>query len=178
MPKRRGVFIDRDGVLVRSNRAGGKPIAVTRLDEFRLLPGVEAAFAELRAAGFATIIVTNQPDIAKGLIPMTIIEAMHARLAARLKPDAIELCPHAQTAGCDCRKPRPGMLLRAAARLSVDLALSVMIGDRASDIEAGQAAGSRCIFIDRHYGEAKPRGAFKTAKHFPAAVAMILRPPD
>jgi D-glycero-D-manno-heptose 1,7-bisphosphate phosphatase len=120
------------------------------------------------------VIVTNQPDVAKGLIAPETLSAMHARLALRLDPDAIEVCPHDQAAGCDCRKPKPGMLLRAAARLRIDLSRSFMIGDRMSDIEAGQTAGCRCIFVDRGYREGKPPPPFRIVKHFPAAVDMIL----
>ena len=159
---------------MRSPVVDGKAYAVRRLEDFRLLPGVEAAFARLRAHGLKTIVVTNQPDVAKGLIAPEILDSMHRRLAERLRPDAIETCTHDQAAGCDCRKPKPGMLLRAAARLGVAPERSFMIGDRIGDIAAGHAAGCRCIFVDRGYREGKPPPPFRIVKHFPAAVDMIL----
>lgn len=169
-----GVFVDRDGVLVRSAVVDGKAMAVRRLADFRLLPGAAAGFEKLRSRGFKTVIVTNQPDVGKGLISGETLASMHARLRERLAPDAIEVCPHVQSAGCDCRKPKPGMLLAAASRLKIDLGRSFMIGDRVSDVEAGLAAGCRCIFIDRNYREGRPKGPCQIVKHFPAAVDIIL----
>jgi D-glycero-D-manno-heptose 1,7-bisphosphate phosphatase len=172
----KAVFIDRDGVLVRSNVVGGKPIAVRSMRDFKLLPGVIQAFSQLKAAKLKTAIVTNQPDLAKGLITPDTMAAMTERLNQRLAPDLILVCPHAQTAACDCRKPKPGLLLQGADRLGIELSRAVMIGDRASDMAAGRSAGCECVFIDRHYGESGPdAGTYRaSAAHFPAAVRLIL----
>jgi len=172
----RAVFIDRDGVLIRSPVRGGKPFAIRSLDEIRFLPGVATAFGRLKAAGLKTVIVTNQPDIAYGLVSPGTVDGIHRRLAARLAPDRIEMCPHGRDQGCDCRKPAPGMLLRAAELLDIDLGRSFMIGDRRSDIEAGRAVGCSCIFIKRRYAEPGPDAAdlIGTVGHFPAAVRLIL----
>jgi D-glycero-D-manno-heptose 1,7-bisphosphate phosphatase len=170
------VFIDRDGVLVRSRVIAGKPVAVRSMRDFRLLPGVIEAFSELKSAKLKTVIVTNQPDLAKGLITKETMAAMIERLNQRLAPDLILVCPHAQTEGCACRKPKPGLLLQGADRLGIELSRAIMIGDRASDMAAGRAVCCQCVFIDRHYAEPGPEaGTYRaSAAHFPAAVQLIL----
>ena len=170
------VFIDRDGVLVRSHVIAGKPVAVRSMRDFKLLPGVIKAFSQLKSANLKTVIVTNQPDLAKGLITPDTMAAMTERLNQRLAPDLVLVCPHAQTAGCDCRKPKPGLLLQGADQLGIELSRAIMIGDRASDMAAGRAAGCECVFIDRHYGEPGPEtGTYRaSAADFPAAVRLIL----
>src|SRR4051812_28977346 len=107
------VFLDRDGVVNRNIMRDGKPCAPRTLAQFRLLPGVKAATRALKDAGYPIVIVTNQPDIGNHFIAPEVVEAMHERLRAALAPAAIEICPHSQGAGCDCRKPKPGMLIRA-----------------------------------------------------------------
>jgi D-glycero-D-manno-heptose 1,7-bisphosphate phosphatase len=168
------VFLDRDGVVNRSEVRDGKPYAPRRLADFRLLPGVQTAVAALKKAGFLVIIVTNQPDIGNGLVAAETVEAMHDKLRQKIAPDAIEMCPHQQDEGCRCRKPKSGMIKTAARRLAIDLAASFMVGDRPSDILAGRAAGCYTIFVDRHYGEALNVSPDDTVKHFPAAVDVIL----
>ncbi len=151
MVGRRAVFLDRDGVLVVPEFRDGRSFAVRKLEDFRIYDGAADAVRALDTAGWAVVVATNQPDIANGLVAESIVEAMHDALRRAMPLAAIETCPHAQDAGCDCRKPRPGMLTRAAARLGLDLCASVMVGDRASDIEAGVAAGCRTVFVDRGY---------------------------
>jgi D-glycero-D-manno-heptose 1,7-bisphosphate phosphatase len=150
-PARPAVFLDRDGVLNRSLLRDGRPVAPRSLRDFRLLPGVGRAVASLREAGYLIVVVTNQPDIGNGLVDWPTVTAMHERLRDRLRPDALEVCPHRQDEQCSCRKPSPGMLLEAARRLTIDLQRSYMVGDRWSDIEAGRAAGCYTILINRHY---------------------------
>lgn len=151
MVGRRAVFLDRDGVLVEPEFRDGRSYAVRRLEDFRIYDGAADAVRALDAAGWSVVVATNQPDIANGLVAPSTVEAMHERLRQAMPLAAVETCPHAQDAGCDCRKPRPGMLTRAAARLGLDLSASFMVGDRASDIEAGAAAGCRTVFVDRGY---------------------------
>jgi D-glycero-D-manno-heptose 1,7-bisphosphate phosphatase len=170
----RAVFLDRDGVLVRSPIISGKAYAVRRLEQFRLLPGVRRAVAALRRAGYRVVVVTNQPDIGNGLVDAAVVEAMHERLHRALEPDSIEMCPHRQDECCSCRKPEPGMLRTAARRLGIDLAASVMVGDRWSDIVAGHRAGCYTIFIDRGYREPLQVAPGSIVRHLPAAVDVIL----
>src|SRR3989304_10576378 len=101
----RAVFLDRDGVINRTEVRGGRPYAPRRLEDFRLLRGVAGAVAALREAGFRIFVVTNQPDIASGLVDPAVVEAMHAQLRARLPIDAIEMCAHGQDAGGAARNP-------------------------------------------------------------------------
>ena len=171
---RAAVFLDRDGVLNRTEVREGKPYAPLRLRDFRLLPGTLAAVRALREAGYLLVVVTNQPDIGHGRVAPTVVEAMHARLHHRLSPDAIEVCPHRQDEGCACRKPRPGLLRSAAERLDIDLSKSFMVGDRGLDILAGRTAGCYTIFVDRGYREPRPVEADAIVRSFPAAARRII----
>jgi D-glycero-D-manno-heptose 1,7-bisphosphate phosphatase len=172
--RRKAVFIDRDGVIVRSPVRDGKPVAATRWEHIEILPGVEDALEALRAAGFLNIVVTNQPDIATGKQSVKSLAAIHDRLATRLAIDAIEVCPHVDADGCDCRKPKPGMLLGAARTHGIDLAASWMVGDRWRDVAAGQAAGCRACFIDYGYDEPRPSDPYYTIGSLAAAARLIV----
>ena len=152
----------------------GKPYAPRRLEEFQLLPGVKGAVTKLHDAGFLVVVVTNQPDIANGLVAHEVVEAMHARLRARVPVDAIEVCPHGQHDECACRKPKPGLLVGAAQRLSIDLEQSFLVGDRWKDIVAGREVGCYTVFVDRGYQEAKPVEADAVARSLPEATRVIL----
>jgi D-glycero-D-manno-heptose 1,7-bisphosphate phosphatase len=171
---RRAVFLDRDGVLNRSEVRGGKPYAPRRLEDFRLLPGAADAVRDLKVAGFLVIVVTNQPDIGNGLMDSAVVQAMHAKLRARVPVDDIRMCPHRQDAGCACRKPRPGMLLAAAKRWNIDMRNSYMVGDRDGDISAGKAAGCRTVLVDRYYCEPRRAVSDKKVRSLAAAVRYIL----
>ena len=155
---RRAVFLDRDGVINRALERDSKPYPPRTLDEFDILPDVPAACAKLKAAGFLLVVVTNQPDVGRGTLKKEIVESIHAEMCRQLPIDRVEVCYHpGQGASeCDCRKPKPGMLLRAAKELGIDLAQSWMVGDRWRDIDCGHAAGCRTVFIDRGYAE-EPR---------------------
>ena len=154
---RRAVFLDRDGVLNQPVVRNGLPFPPQRLAEFRVYDDVPSGCARLKAAGFLLVVVTNQPDVGRGRQARGEVEAMHEKLRAILPTlDAIEVCWHAgEKYGdpCDCRKPRPGMLLRAAAQFQVDLKQSFLIGDRWRDIDCARAAGCTAVFIDRAYAE-------------------------
>jgi len=169
-----GVFLDRDGVLVRSTVIDGKSYAVRRVEDFRLLPGTVKAVGVLRSAGYKIVVVTNQPDIGNGLVDPAVVEAMHQRLRQKLAPDAIELCPHRRDENCLCRKPKPGMIHAAAKVLDIDLTASVVVGDRWSDIVAGKAAGCYTVFIDRGYVEPRSTMPDAIVSTLPAAVDVIM----
>jgi D-glycero-D-manno-heptose 1,7-bisphosphate phosphatase len=125
------------------------------LSEFEILPDVLAACAKLKAAGFLLVVATNQPDVGRGTLKQEVVAQIHAHMMAQLPIDRVEVCfhPGKNDSECDCRKPKPGMLLRAAKALNIDLARSWMVGDRWRDIDCGAAAGCKTIFIDRHYAE-------------------------
>ena len=151
---RAAVFLDRDGVLNRAVVRDGKPYPPQTLDEFEILPGVEAAARRLKEEGFTLVLATNQPDVAKGLQTRDTIEAMHDHLRARVPLDAVKVCWCVEDPACDCYKPKAGMLIEAAAELDLDLSRSYMVGDRWRDVGAGHSAGCFTIFIDRGYDEA------------------------
>jgi D-glycero-D-manno-heptose 1,7-bisphosphate phosphatase len=155
---RPAVFLDRDGVLIADSHYLGDASRV------RLLDGGAAAVAALNRAGWAVVVVTNQSGVARGFFGEADVARVHEHLAELLrgygaKIDAFHFCPHhpdgemdAFRVECDCRKPRPGMLRRAAAELGLDLAASWMVGDRVSDLEAGAAAGCRTVLVRTGYG--------------------------
>jgi len=152
----RVVFLDRDGVLNRALVCDGKPGTPSTLDEFVIAPDVPACLEELKQQGFALIVVTNQPDVARGTQSVEVIEQMHRRLQAELPVDDVLVCFHDEADRCECRKPRPGLLMEARRKYGVDLSRSFLIGDRWKDVDAGNAAGCRTVFIDYHYRERGP----------------------
>ena len=170
----RGVFLDRDGVLVRSQIRNGKAYAPRRLEDFMIYPQASAALQHLKQRGFVLIVVTNQPDVGNGLVPKEIVDEMNAQLFRDLPVDGLKVCFHAQTDGCDCRKPKPGMLLDAAAEFGIDLQDSYMVGDRWSDTAAGRAAGCTTVFIDRAYAETNRESADATVSDITEAAEWIL----
>jgi D-glycero-D-manno-heptose 1,7-bisphosphate phosphatase len=174
---RRAVFLDRDGVINRALERDGLPYPPTSLKEFEILPDVPAACAKLKQAGFLLVVVTNQPDVGRGTLKRGIVETIHAGMCRQLPIDRVEVCYHpGQGASeCDCRKPKPGMLLQAAKALGIDLAQSWMVGDRWRDIDCGYAAGCRTIFIDRGYAEALRKKPHFSAGHLARAADIILR---
>ena len=169
----RAVFLDRDGVINRATVRDGKPYPPGSVDELEVLDGVSDALSKLREAGFRLIVVTNQPDVARGAQTRQAVEAMHARLRSALAVDEIVTCYHDGDT-CDCRKPKPGALLDAARRHDVELERSFMVGDRWRDIEAGQRAGCRCLFVDHGYREQQPAEPFVRVTSLAAAAEWIL----
>ena len=154
--KRRAVFLDRDGVINRSIIREGKPYPPASHNELVILPGVLEALSTLKDAGFLLIVVTNQPDVARGSTNKESVDLLNAALKEQLPLDAIFTCYHDNADNCDCRKPKPGLLLTAARDFGIDLECSYMVGDRWRDVEAGQQAGCKTFFIDYGYVEKKP----------------------
>lgn len=172
---RKAVFLDRDGVINRSEVRGGKPYAPTRVEDFELLPGAAEAMQALRADGWLVIVATNQPDISTGKQSQATLDAMHQPLYDAGLVDGIKVCPHVDADHCACRKPRPGLLLDAAREWGIDLAASIMVGDRWRDIEAGQAAGCRTIFVDHGYTEKQPEHPDAVVASLAEAQKLIAR---
>ena len=152
----RAVFLDRDGVLNRAIVREGKPYPPASLAELEIVEGAAASLARLKELRFLLLVVTNQPDVARGTQTLDAIHAMHDAMRQSLPLDDFLICPHDDRDGCPCRKPAPGLILAAQRRYGIDLARSFLIGDRWRDIDAGRAAGCRTIFLDQHYRERGP----------------------
>ncbi len=176
---RRAVFLDRDGVLNKPVVRDGRPFPPNDVADFEIYPDVSAGCAELKVAGFLLIVVTNQPDVGRGTQNRDAVVAMHERLRAEVPSiDAIEVCFHAGKRHgdpCNCRKPKPGMLWRAAASHGIDLSQSFLIGDRWRDVDCAHAAGCRAVFIDHGYREPLRDKPEFTVASFREAVATILQ---
>ena len=154
--KQPAVFLDRDGVLNSAVIKGGKPFPPSTVAELEFTADAAALLQNLKSHGYKLLVVTNQPDIARGVTSRESVEAIHQKLSAALPVDEVFTCPHSDENDCDCRKPKPGLILEAARRHHIDLASSFMIGDRWRDVEAGQNAGVRTILIDDGYAEKQP----------------------
>jgi D-glycero-D-manno-heptose 1,7-bisphosphate phosphatase len=168
--------LDRDGVINYALERDGRPYPPALLADFRIYPEVPAACAKLKAAGFLLVVATNQPDVGRGTLPQSVVENIHAGMVAQLPIDRVEVCYHPGQgkSNCDCRKPKPGMLLRAASALNIDLAQSWMVGDRWRDVDCGYAAGCRTVFIDRGYSEELKQMPDFRAKNLAEAAEIIL----
>jgi D-glycero-D-manno-heptose 1,7-bisphosphate phosphatase len=160
--RNRAVFLDRDGVLNRAVVRDGRPYPPDSVEALEIPPDVPGALASLKAAGFLLLVVTNQPDVGYGRQRRERVEEIHEKLRACLPIDAVFTCYHTDSDACDCRKPMPGMLLRAAAQYGLYLASCFMVGDRWRDVDAGCEAGCQSILLDCGYRERSPR-------HEPAA---------
>jgi D-glycero-D-manno-heptose 1,7-bisphosphate phosphatase len=171
----RAAFLDRDGVINHAIVREGRPYPPANVAELTVLPGVPESLLRLRRAGFLAIVVTNQPDAARGATPRKDIEAINEHLRSNLALDDILVCWHDDAQACDCRKPKPGLLFKAADNYDVDLKRSFMVGDRWRDIEAGRRAGCRTVWIDRGYSERSPTDADYETDNFVSAVDWILR---
>jgi D-glycero-D-manno-heptose 1,7-bisphosphate phosphatase len=176
---RRAVFLDRDGVLNRALVRNGHPHPPSRVEDFELYNDVAAGCARLKAANFLLVVITNQPDVGRGTQSREAVEAMHVKMQSALPSlDRIEICYHAgERYGepCDCRKPRPGLILRAAAKLKIDLRASYVIADRWRDVDCAHAAGCKAIFIQRGYEESLREVPDFTVTNFSEAVNTVLR---
>ena len=169
----RAVFLDRDGVLNRGVITDGAPFAPADLPEFQLMPRVLEALTDLKAAGFLLIVVTNQPDIARGRATRAGIDRIHAWMEEQLPLTAIRVCFHDDVDECACRKPKPGLLISAAVDYEIQLGRSFMIGDRWRDIGAGRAAGCRTVLVNRFPEPLRVEPDIELAD-LPAAAAWIL----
>ena len=150
------VFLDRDGVLNRAVIKNGQPFPPSAVSELEFTDDAPGLLQKLKNQGYKLLVVTNQPDVARGITSRETVEAIHRKLSATLPVDEIFMCCHSDENGCACRKPKPGLLLEAARRHHIDLSASFMVGDRWRDVEAGQNARVRTILIDDGYAEKQP----------------------
>jgi D-glycero-D-manno-heptose 1,7-bisphosphate phosphatase len=179
MALRPAVFLDRDGTLNMQSVRGGRPYSPERPEDFVLFDGVPEQCRALKAAGFALVVATNQPDVGRGLVPRAAVEAMHARLLELVPEiDRIEVSyDPGRGEKSPRRKPEPGMLLESAEILGLDLSRSWMVGDRWRDVDCGKRAGVRTVLIDFGYSEELNSKPDYTVKTFAQAVTVILEAP-
>lgn len=178
MNLRPAVFLDRDGVLNQAIVKEGKPYPPASLDELVVPEEVLPALNQLKLAGFLLIGATNQPDVARGTTSKALVESINAHLLNNLPLQDILVCYHDDSEQCDCRKPRAGLLLQAARDYQLDLSKSYMIGDRWRDIEAGNKAGCRSIWLDRGCLEKRPVEIFHRVTSLSEAAGWILQQKD
>jgi D-glycero-D-manno-heptose 1,7-bisphosphate phosphatase len=171
---RRVVFLDRDGVLTIPTEVEGKGYAPRSVSELKFYHDAFDSVTRLKTAGFDVVIVTNQPDVSAGLVTQASLDEIHEVLSSRLKVDRIRTCTHLAVDACRCRKPLTGLLIDENLEEPLTFALSWMVGDRDSDIEAGRAAGCETIFIDRGWtGETGEKADFTVADLTRAVDAII-----
>lgn len=143
----RAIFLDRDGVLNKTIFKAGKPRAPASLEDFQFFEDAHQALIALKAMNFLLIVVTNQPDVARGWQKREVVEAMNERVLQELGVHGLYVCYHVDADGCSCRKPKPGMLQQAALDFKLDLTASFLIGDRMSDVAAGKSVGCTSILL-------------------------------
>jgi D-glycero-D-manno-heptose 1,7-bisphosphate phosphatase len=169
------VFLDRDGVINRAVIRDGRPYPPSSVDDVEIPEGVLEALRRLKRAGFALVVVTNQPDVARGSQTRAAVDAINAWLAVRLPIDEFRVCYHDDSDRCDCRKPKPGLLMRPP---YYDLGASFLIGDRWRDIDAGRGAGvAAAILVDAGHEEATTSEPDLRVASLGEAVDWILRVP-
>ena len=170
----RAVFLDRDGVLNHAIVKNGKPYPPDSIEELTIPSDACHALQTLKSTGFLLIGVTNQPDVARGKTKQMTVEAINAKLMGLMPLDDILTCYHDDQDQCLCRKPLPGLLLQAAELHKINLKKSFMIGDRWKDIEAGEHAGCKTIWIHADYQEKKPSTTNFTATSLSEAAEWII----
>lgn len=151
--KSKAVFLDRDGVLNEVVLRGKEVASPRSYDEFRLFDGLTPSLQELKDLGFRLFVVTNQPDISRGRMPQSELDKMTHRILTMHPVERVLVCPHDSSDGCNCRKPKPGMLIQIANEENVDLKASFIIGDSVKDIGAGRGAGCKTILLRRDYNQ-------------------------
>lgn len=173
---KKGIFLDRDGVLSKVVFRGEKPCSARTLEEFEIFPFAAACLERLHRAGYVLLVITNQPDIARGKMALETLEGMNRILLEKLGGEAgvrkVYFCPHDGPDLCPCRKPQPGMILQGAKEWGLDLKQSFVIGDRETDAEAGKNAGCKTLLLRTPFNtEARPD---YWAKDLHEACQMIL----
>lgn len=148
--EKRALFLDRDGVILEALPRGEY---LTDWSQSRLVDGIETLISAAKAAGYVTLVATNQPQVSRGLLSEDGLRVIHDRMSALLKGqvDAIYYCPHTDLDACDCRKPKDGMLLRGSRDFNVALDRSIFVGDSDRDVLAGRSAGCRTVFIRNEF---------------------------
>ena len=159
--KGKAIFLDRDGVLNKPIIKNRKPYPPSKIEELEILPGVYEGIQLLRHSGFKLIVITNQPDVSRGSTTKEIVDEINNSIIKQLKVDEIMSCFHDDNENCECRKPKPGMILEAVKKWDIDLSVSYLIGDRWRDIQTAKNIGLTSILIKYDYDEKKINADFE-----------------
>ena len=170
----KAVFLDRDGVINHCKIIKGTPYPPNQINEVEIIYGVEESLKRLKTAAYLCIVITNQPDVARGKIPLKNIQEINNFLLDKLPIDEIFTCYHDDKDDCECRKPKPGSILKAAIKYNIDLSKSYMVGDRWKDVDAGEKAGCQTFFIDNKYNEKQPNNPSHSVSSLKEAADIIL----
>ena len=159
--KRKAIFLDRDGVLNKAIVRNRKPYPPSTIDELEILEGVYEGIQLLKHSGYKLIVITNQPDVARGLTTIEKVNEINNSIIQLLNVDEIICCFHDDSEDCECRKPKPGMILDAVKKWDIDLSVSYLIGDRWRDIQTAKNIGLTSILIKYDYDEKKINANFE-----------------
>ena len=170
---RKAIFLDRDGTLNKAYIKNGLPISPSSLNKFKIIKGVKKSINRLKKLNFLCILITNQPDVFRGKISKKTVVKMNSYIKKKIKLDDMFVCYHDNEHNCNCRKPKPGLLVKASKKWKIDLNKSFMIGDRWKDILAGKKVGCKTIFINNNYKNDKKVKADFTFKSLLKAVNKI-----
>ena len=173
MQFKKAVFLDRDGIINEPIVKGGKPFSPESVEQFKFCSGISELSNQLVDCDFILFIVTNQPEVARGTILKRKVEEIHDHIRSALPIKEIMSCYHDDQDNCECRKPKPGAIINACRRYFLEPEKSYMIGDRWKDIDAGNAAGCKTIFLDRGYNERKPTTQNYTVSSIKEVVDII-----
>lgn len=168
-------FLDRDGVINKVILKNNKPFPPYNIKALKILPGVPEALEKIMRHNFLIIVITNQPDVSRGITSKSTVESINDFLISNLPINKIYTCYHDNQDKCDCRKPKPGSLIKASIEFSIKLKDSFMVGDRKSDIEAGNSVGCKTIFIDKGYNEPRPKLYDYSFKSLDQAINGVLK---
>jgi D-glycero-D-manno-heptose 1,7-bisphosphate phosphatase len=169
----KAIFLDRDGVINRVILRDRRPFSPRNMDEFEILEKVSEAVALFQKVGLVVVVITNQPDLAKGLVSESLISEIHEKIRNEIGINHFYFCGHSDLQNCACRKPKVGMLLQASRDLGINLDSSYLVGDRWKDIKAGQEVGCKCYYIDNNYDEPRPSSPFYTVKSLYEAAVLV-----
>lgn len=170
----KAIFFDRDGVLIKPIIVKERPFSISRMSQLEFIINDKTYFDELRKYGYKLIIITNQPDVARGEISRTFVDEVNSMIVKKFALDGCYVCDHDNDDECLCRKPKNGLLLNAARDFNLDLSKCIMIGDRWKDIDAAEISGCKSIFIDYNYNEKKPTNFTLSTSSLLEAIKKIL----
>jgi D-glycero-D-manno-heptose 1,7-bisphosphate phosphatase len=169
---KRAVFLDRDGVINKVLIRRGKVVTPRKFEEFEMVEGIGEEIQRIKDAEFYVFVITNQPDVARGIMPRAELEKMLSAIKSHLPVDEIWVCPHDDDARCDCRKPKPGMIRQALDKYPVEIKGSFLVGDSWKDMELAGSVGCKGILIDAPYNQGLD--CFARARDIHEAVDLIL----